>query len=362
VILRTDFPLGNLTTFGVGGSADRFALVPARASAVTEAVAATGSEPWFLIGGGSNLLVSDSGFRGTVLRLETVGEPYLLYETTDCTAIRAGAASSWQGLVDFAVRAGLQGTELMSGIPGTIGGAIVQNAGAYGQSVEDILVDVTCLDVHTGEPVVFDLAECDLSYRSSRFKLEPGRFIILEATVKLERATTVQLGKRLAQALGTTQEELTLDAAARIIWDSRAAKDHIVSCTARSAGSFFRNLVNNDREVDNIFADRKAKLLSDGHSWAERWTARNADGQLIAGSLIGTSGELQFQPDHFRPGATIGHLRLGHSGSNTILNTGGATAEEILSLARRMQDAVEQVYGVILDPEVILVGDFLLAL
>ncbi len=411
----TAVPLSELTTFGIGGPAAQVLRVECDDSCVQEALAECRGLPMFVLGSGSNVLVADAGYDGTVLlmrakgRADRVGSQQVDVDATRLLDDLVTACGEWH----------LQGIECLAGIPGTVGGAVVQNAGAYDQQIADVITSVTCVDRSNGKAVVLPLDQCSFSYRESIFAREPDRYVIIRAHLELEGSPTcvirrkdvlaeldrlgvpsarVELerlgaprapvdldrlgapGARVEEDLerlgvpGARVEEdlerlrvpgacVDLDQAAGAVRSLRARKDHLIGPTIRTAGSFFKNFrTQSDGQlhgsVCRLFAERKSELLRRGQDWVSEWTAdRPGHEDLIAGSLIGTSCDIDARPDEFRPGAYHGPLRLGRGGPNTIINLGTARAVDVLDLARRMRSAVRRTYGVVLQPEVTFLGD-----
>lgn len=353
-----DGALDCMTTFGIGGPADRLIEAEPTVEDLEEALdLAEGTT--FVMGGGSNLLVADDGFRGTVLRVAPGGTP----RRDGDTILTVPANCSWGDLVDFTVRNDLQGVELLAGIPGTVGGAIVQNAGAYmGQCVKHVLESVVVFDVEAGITKTLMAAQCELEYRTSVFKSPGNSYLILEATFQFaSRATVLIDDERLLRLLGLSNPTVSLAEASERIFEHRRTKDHLALPESMSAGSFFKNIPGRSEYVQNVFEHRKRLMLEKGCDWVQSYDATNREGQLIAGSLIATSGDLTASPELFKPGSVFQHLRLGRGGSNTVVNEGNATAKEVIDFASRIRDSVFQVYDVVLEPEVILVGDIALS-
>src|SRR3954470_21459858 len=185
--IQENIPLAPLTTFRVGGPARHFA--EARSSEdVRQAVDTARAKNWqlFILGGGSNLVVSDSGFNGLVLKIAIRG---IDERTEDGKRVfEAGAGEDWDALVARAVARDLAGIECLSGIPGTVGGTPVQNVGAYGQEVATTIASVRAFDRGSGSVVALAAADCGFGYRMSRFKRQDaGRFVICDVTFGLRK-------------------------------------------------------------------------------------------------------------------------------------------------------------------------------
>lgn len=253
MIVREHVPLANLTTFRTGGPA-RFLLDAYSVAQVRDAEAfANGrSLPLLLLGGGSNLLAPDAPLEAVVLRLQARTVAFV--EDGDARAIAsADAGASWDGLVRAATGRGYWGLENLSGIPGTVGGAVVQNIGAYGAALSDALISVDAYDRTRGETRVFSRGACAFGYRTSLFKRERGNLIVLRARLALSRIPRPNLAYRdLAERVGGegAPDLLKIRAAVLAI---RAGKFPDLARYG-TAGSFFLNPVLPEREAVSIAA------------------------------------------------------------------------------------------------------------
>ena len=227
-------PLGPLTTFNIGGPARFFARVKTTKE-LQEALAFAKEKDvkLFILGGGSNILVDDAGFDGLVIKVEITG-----VEEQENVYI-AGAGESWDALVLRAVEKKLWGIENLSGIPGTVGGAVVQNIGAYGQVFSQTLEWVDVYDTVVGQEKRLSKEEYKSGYRDSLFKHEPGRYVVLRAAFRLSATGRADVSYKdlAARFIGSTP---TLQEMREAVLAIRAAKfpDLLVEGTA---GSFFKN-------------------------------------------------------------------------------------------------------------------------
>ena len=185
--VEENYPLASLTTFNVGGPARYYASVSSEAAFLDALAFAKGLElPIFILGGGSNVLVCDSGFDGLVIRNRIMG--VTCRTEGDCVRVHAGSGEDWQQFVDWCVSENLQGVECLAGIPGTVGASPVQNIGAYGQEVSQTIVEVRALELDTGKPVVFSDDACGFGYRSSIFNTgSEGRYFITGVIFRFSR-------------------------------------------------------------------------------------------------------------------------------------------------------------------------------
>ena len=334
--LQERVPLAPLTTLGVGGSARWFA----RATHVDHLAA--GSEhddALFVLGGGSNVVVSDEGFGGLVLQIAIGGVSTIAHD--EDMILTAGAGESWDALVAFAVSQDLAGIECLSGIPGTVGGTPIQNVGAYGQEVATVIEWVAAFDRVTRAAVRLSRYDCAFAYRMSRFKREDaGRFVIGEVTFRLKRGapptvTYPDVVDHLAQQnIRCPTAQYVRDAVLRIRRGKGMVLDAEDSDT-RSVGSFFMNPV-----VDRTTFDRIAP--------APHYLMDNDGVKIPAAWLIQQSG--------FARGHVDGAVGLSTKHPLAIINRGGATARDVLRLAHRIKRAVRERFDVNLRPEPVFVG------
>lgn len=341
-------PLAPLTTLRLGGPAAR--LVTARTDdALVEAVRAADRQgvPTLLIAGGSNLLIADDGFDGTAISIATQGVE--LHGTT----LELAAGENWSDAVAAAVRAGLAGIECLAGVPGSAGATPIQNVGAYGQDVSATITEVVAYDRTADETVTLPAAACGFAYRSSRFKEEPSRYVVLRVRFALEdagglsgpiayaetaRALGVEPGERvpLAKARATV---LALRASKGMVLDER---DH----DTWSAGSFFTNPVLTAAEYEKFLAKVQEKL---GPQVAPpAYPAGEGRTKTSAAWLIDKAG--------FAKGYGIGPARISTKHTLALTNRGAATTEDLLTLAREVRDGVHAAFGVTLVNEPVMVG------
>ena len=341
---QADVHLAPLTTLGVGGRARWFA----RAQTVDQAAAAI---KWaaeqevslFVLGGGSNLVVSDRGFDGLVLQIGFRGLEFTSGQ--DQTIVRAGAGERWDDVVSAAVARGLAGLECLSGIPGTTGGTPIQNVGAYGQDVSRTITAVTVLERATGTNMVMTGAECRFGYRSSRFKEEDaGRFVVCEVTFSLAPGSpTLAYPDVLAEL---ERRSITAPVAADVreaVLAIRRRKGMVIDALdpdTRSVGSFFMNPV--------VEADVRARLRAERGAEIPGYELPGGRLKIAAAWLIEQSG--------FTKGYRSGGAGISSKHPLAIVNRGGATARDVLALAVRIKRQVADRFGVSLRPEPAFVG------
>ncbi len=353
--ILSNIPLAPLTTFGIGGPARWFV----RAASEDDILAATAwarerSLPLFVLGGGSNLVVSDAGFNGLVLHVALRG---IESERTAAgeLRLRAAAGEPWENCVGQALEACAAGIECLSGIPGTAGGTPVQNVGAYGQEVSSVIDAVRAFDLNERAFVEFTAAECGFSYRRSRFNtIDRGRFIVTRVDFRLTPGGAPTLRypelQRAAEAAYPNRAPSLAEVAA-IVRRIRRSKGMLIvegDPDCRSAGSFFKNPV--------ISNDLFRQIAARSASKPAHFSAGTGDPNLVkipAAWLIEQAG---FAKGYALGGAAISSrhtLALVNKGPNS---RGGATAAEILALAGEISAAVESRFGIRLEMEPVLVG------
>ena len=262
--------LSQYTSLHVGGPAQKFV----HATTEVELIAAiqeadSAREPLLVIGGGSNVLVGDAGFKGTVIRVETKGNTY---EVDACSGgmITVAAGEDWDQFVAWIMGKGFAGLETLSGIPGTVGGAPIQNIGAYGHEVAEVIAKVRTFDRKNNEQRTFTNQSCEFSYRSSIFKKEPNRYVILDVTFQLrngEMSLPIKY-QELANFLGIKLEERALISEVRTaVLALRASKGMLLDANdpnSWSAGSFFTNPIVSQVTADQLPAGAPRWPTSDG--------------------------------------------------------------------------------------------------
>lgn len=341
---QADVHLAPLTTLGVGGRARWFA----RAQTVDQAAAAIKwsaeqEVPLFVLGGGSNLVVSDRGFDGLVLQVGFTGLEFT--SERDRTIVRAGAGERWDDVVSAAVARGLAGLECLSGIPGTTGGTPIQNVGAYGQDVSRTITAVTVLERATGTKTVMTSAECRFGYRSSRFKGDDaGRFVVCDVTFTLAPGPPTlaypDVLAELERRSITTPVVLDVREAVLAIRRRKGMVIDALDPDTRSVGSFFMNPV--------VEADYRARLRAERGAEIPGYELPGGQVKIPAAWLIEQSG--------FAKGHRSGGAGISSKHPLAIVNRGGATARDVLALAVQIKRQVADRFGVWLRPEPAFVG------
>ena len=333
-------PLAPLTTLGVGGAARWFARAASAADvAAAQAWADARRLPLFVLGGGSNLVVADEGFDGLVLQVALSGVSTT--QRDGDSLVRAGAGEPWDAVVAIAVARGLAGIECLSGIPGTVGGTPIQNVGAYGQEVATVIEFVTAFDRRERETIVLAASECGFAYRMSRFKAQDaGRFVVCEVTFRLRPGSPTVAYPDVIEYVsrqGISSPEVGHVRAA--VLAIRRRKGMVIDAgdpDTRSVGSFFMNPVV-DRAVWERIAPHAPHFMMDNDSV-----------KIPAAWLIEQSG--------FARGHVDGRAGVSTKHPLAIINRGGATARDVIRLARRIKAAVSDRFGITLRPEPVFVG------
>lgn len=348
-----DFPLerfvalSSYSTLGVGGPCSYLARLGDEAQAENFMqwwLRLPAKPPILPLGGGSNLLVSDLGFEGLVVKLEN--DSYqVLEENDESVLLGVGAGMVWDDLVTLAVEKGWGGIECLSGIPGSVGAAPVQNIGAYGQEVSESIVAVEGYDLTSGKPFRFSGLECSFSYRNSIFKRAgTDKYLIVRVELRLRPGASPTV--RYADLIKRCQQEqiVSLWDLRQLVIDIRRSKSmlyHPSDPNHRSAGSFFTNPI-----VEESIA---LKLVEE--TGMPCYTAGNGYKKLSAAWLIEHSGlKKGFSPSaDSRVGLSSNHVLA-------IINKGGASAREIVDFAGSVIEAVQQSFAVTLVPEPVFIG------
>jgi len=345
--IQENISLAPLTTFQVGGPA-RFFTEAHSERDVQNAVAYAGERrlPLFVLGGGSNLVVADAGFRGLVVK---VGLSGVRMESDG--VFRTAAGENWDSLVELTVARNCAGLECLSGIPGTVGGTPVQNVGAYGQEVSQTIIRVRVLELATGKIWEFDRAACGFAYRTSIFNTtQRDKYIVLEVTYRLQPggAPSVQYAdvrKFFSDAANSSPTLRQVRDAVRSIRQSKAMLIVSGDEDCRSAGSFFKNPVVSAAEADRVQALAEQRVAGRA---LPRYPAQDGNVKLAAAWLVEQAG--------FRKGYSHGAVGISRKHSLAIVNRGGAKAQDIVALKDEVQKRVLEVWGVKLHPEPVFVG------
>jgi UDP-N-acetylmuramate dehydrogenase len=333
--------LSSFTTLRVGGPARKIVHAHSEAELIEFVKAAdSAKEPILILGGGSNLLISDAGFAGTVIRVESKGNA-LDYDACSGGMIEVSAGEDWDKFVEISIEKGFADLESLSGIPGTVGGAPIQNIGAYGHEVSETIARVKTYDRSKGEVKTFTNAECKFSYRNSIFKEQPGKYVILTVTFQLRKGAQslpiayAELAKQLSVNIG---DQVEVTKVRQAVLKLRASKGMLINLEneINSAGSFFVNPILSKSAADKLPAD------------APRWPQNDGKVKTSAAWLMEHSGVVK--------GEKLAGAQISNKHVLALTNSGDATAEDIIELARRARKKVYEKFGIKLEAEVQLVG------
>ena len=334
--------LSEHTTLELGGPPASWLVAEDEAELVA-ALRGLREEEVFVLGGGSNVVVADDGFPGAVIKVASRGLQWK--RIGDAVELTAAAGESWDGLVSQAVDRGLGGLELLSGIPGCAGAGPQQNLGAYGCELKEVLKSVRAFDRTRDEIRELRLGQCRLSYRNSRFKEEPGRFVILAVTLELDRSgfSKPLEHKELISALGIRRKQRVPVATVReAVIERRKLKGMVLDPDdpdTRSTGSFFTNPVLSKAD----FAALQREVLELQETHAPRRTTE-AGVELPAAWLIERAG---FTKGEGNPDG----IAISSKHALALTNRGNGTTAELVALARTIAQRVEQVFRITLHPE-----------
>ncbi len=338
--MQENISMKDFTTFRTGGLARYFFHVQS-VEELKEAVlfAREKNLPFFVLGGGSNILVSDEGYAGVVIKMEIGG--VMFEEKNDSVNITAGAGENWDAFVAATVERGIVGLENLSLIPGTVGATPVQNVGAYGREVKDIILEVEAFDTETGEIKKILREECRFGYRDSFFKTSEGKkYIITRVVFELTKNGELKTDYKDVQEYFLKNK----------ITDAHVAdvRNAIVAIrTAKlpdvreygTAGSFFKNPI-----LSNEFAYEVAQKYPDIPLYPAGEGAKKISAGWLLDRVCGLKGE------------TAGHVGTYKNQALVIVNHGGATTKEVIAFAELLQNTVKEKTGIILEFEVKIIN------
>ncbi|WP_323743441.1 UDP-N-acetylmuramate dehydrogenase [Agreia pratensis] len=386
-----DVALGPLTTLKVGGPAARI-IEPQGEPELLQSVLGVwdSGDDWFVLGGGSNVVISDEGFDGTVVRVATRGVARIV-APNGTVRLRVQAGEPWDELVAYTVEQGWSGLEALSGIPGSTGASPIQNIGAYGQEAGDSIVSVDFLDYGTGRVERIARDDLELGYRTSVFK-RGRRGVVLSVTFSLTEsdASAEPLGPlalgdpiaypQLATALGVAVgDRVALGAVRSAVLSLRASKGMVLDATdpdSVSAGSFFTNPIVSENFARGLPSDAPRWLVEPeqepivvalpepGSGLAVDLSgplggvsSAPASASSSAGPQVKLSAAWLIERAGIGKGFSLPGSRAAISSKHTlaIVNTGGASAADIAELSRYIQNRVSAEFGVVLQPEPVFV-------
>ena len=332
--------LSQYTSLRVGGPATKIVQVSTEAQIIA-AIEEAGDTPILIMGGGTNVLIADKGFEGTVIRISNNS---VQAEVDACSGatLTIGAGEDWDVFVQTTIASGFAGLETLSGIPGTVGASPIQNIGAYGHEVSEFITRVRTYDRQEKALKTFTNSECQFSYHNSLFKSHPGRYVVLDVQFQIRRGelsdpiTYLELAKELGVELG---DKAPVVATREAVLKLRASKGMLLSSEDHdswSAGSFFTN---------PIISQQAADALPNA---APKWPLNDGRVKISAAWLIENAG--------MHKGDEVGGARISTKHVLALTNSGDATAADIAELAKRARDHVKEIFGITLEAEVNLIG------
>ncbi|MGI9055924.1 MAG: UDP-N-acetylmuramate dehydrogenase [Pyrinomonadaceae bacterium] len=345
--IKENIELKNLTTLKIGGLA-RFFISAETEEDVGEAVAFAEENELeiFILGGGSNIVVSDNGFDGLVLQINLKGIE-IENENGEIVSVSAKAGEDWDEFAAFCVEKNLAGIECLSGIPGFIGGTPVQNVGAYGQEVSETIKTIRVFDRKSKEILNLNNSDCKFTYRASIFNTtEKNRFIVLSVIYNLiNNGKPKIVYKDLIQIFDGRIPDLreTREAVCRI----RAEKAMLVrqgGFDSQSVGSFFKNPIVSHDKFETVVETAKIKGIEN----IPNFKVDEKNVKIPAAWLIEQAG--------FHKGFQKGNAGLSTKHTLALTNRGEATAKEIIALKNEIQKKVSDVFGIELKTEPVFAG------
>jgi len=339
--IEEGIPIAPLTSMGIGGPARFFVHVESLED-LEHAIGWARDQKLetFLLGSGTNILVGDAGFDGLVLRMELRGTTWL--DCGDHVLATAYAGEEMDHLCQETVDRGLQGIECLSGIPGTVGAGPIQNIGAYGQELSDVVQGVEVLDFQSMERFVWTREECGFGYRSSRFK-EQKTFSVVSVSLRLEKRDLVTVDHQQLRANLGPSRQASLRAVRRAVLDLRASKSMLLrddDPDSKGCGSFFVNPV--------LSPDQYAVFCARAPGTHPHYVEPSGATKIPAAWLIERAG--------FSRGMSRGRVSISSKHVQAITNRGGATAREVLELVDEIQQGVHGRFGIALVPEPVFLG------
>ncbi|MEJ2109542.1 MAG: UDP-N-acetylmuramate dehydrogenase [Acidobacteriota bacterium] len=350
--IRENVPLAPFTTLGVGGPA-RFLANIKHEDQIADALefARVRACPLFILGGGSNIVVSDSGFQGLVVRMEIRGLQHLDGENGGLISVAAG--ENWDGFVERCVELNLAGLECLSGIPGTVGGAPVQNIGAYGEEVSNAILSTRVFDRESESFEELSGTDCRFEYRSSIFNTtQRDRYIIIKAAFALRPYGKPQIQYPDLQYQFSDRSKIpTVREVRRAVLQIRESKGMVLNAVQndlKSAGSFFKNPVLDPEKVVAVENRARDRGVLGPSETLPRFAAPAGMEKLPAAWLVEHAG--------FKKGFTLGNVGISPKHSLAFINHGGAETVELISLMKKVQEKVYSDFGVLLKPEPTFIG------
>lgn len=346
--IKKNIILAPYTVFKIGGLADFFCEVKNKEE-LKEALkwAVDKSIPVFILGGGSNILVSDRGFKGLAILNNIKG--IFVSMRGDFSEITLGAGEDWDGFVKYAVEKGLAGVECLSGIPGKAGAALMQNIGAYGQSMDKTFTRTTVIDIKTAEEKIFQKEECGFGYRTSRFKMtDRGRYVVADVSFSLKPGEPLVSYHDLKNYFASSAKKPSLAEVRGAVLEIRNKKGMLIAGSGnflKSAGSFFMNPVVTKEICDMLRPQTAICNKNDPSQCSEPWFWEQKDGgyKISAACLMNLAG--------FKKGTRSGNVGISPHHTLAIVNYGGATAREVMNFAAEIQANIKNKFTIDLEIE-----------
>ncbi len=343
--------LAPLTTLELGGSASSFATIDSVEMA-KEALrwADRNIQPVAILGGGSNIVVSDDGFDGMALQVALQG--VRLEDDEPTVRVTAAAGEPWDELVEMAVAEDLAGLECLSGIPGSVGATPIQNVGAYGQDVAETIEAVRVLDLMSLEEKTLGPKECAFGYRTSSFRELPNRFLVLSVTYALKRAGRPKVEyHELRRALGIGESEPSLEETRQAVLDLRRSKSMVIEegePNRRSAGSFFVNPMVDALTLAKLDERGRASGVLESGESVPNYSLDGRDFKVPAAWLIENAG--------FAKGLRRGSVGISSAHALALVHHGGGTTKDLVALAKDIREGVRRQFDIELQPEPVFLG------
>lgn len=340
--VATNVALAPMTSLELGGKAALYAEARNETD-VQDAVryAHEKQQPLTVLGGGTNVVVSDDGVPGLVLAMRTTGIDKRM--DGDFVVYEVAAGENWDNFVATTIDEGRSGLECLSGIPGRIGATPIQNVGAYGAEVADVITQVRVLDRSTGNITTIERDACAFQYRHSRFKDEPSRYVVLAVTFRLSRGKPKEVTyPELQKALETRGKNPSAQAIRDTVIALRRSKSMVLDANdenRRSVGSFFLN---------PIVPRKEGARIAQTNETLPRYEQEDGRVKLAAGWLIENSG--------IKKGMRRGHVGISTRHALQLVHHGGGRAEELITFAREIRNAVRTRFGIALVPEPAFLG------
>lgn len=341
--IQNNYPLAQLTSFGTGGDADR--LITVTDAIDFNTLISKLTEPTWFLGHGCNVLISDEGLPGTTVLLR-----HKSLELSKNREITVDSGADWDEFVKFAISHGLWGVELMSGIPSSVGGAIRGNIAAYGQAVSDTLVYVDVIDIRDGSIMRLKNTDLHFKYRSSMLQTKPY-LLIMNACFQLQPTKTQEVSYEsllvVSKELGVSTDTLT--DRRNVVYEARRRAGSLLETGSKTAGSFFKNPIVTKEQADFIVSfDETGKT-------ADQITKMNA---IHGGNNLRVSAAHVLLASGFLRGQCFGNVRLHPEHVLKLENYNHATSKDIYSVAMHIIDTVKQKTGILLESEIVFLGEF----